>query len=370
MKAKVLMCTLVASAGLFMGCDPKPVDPVVPPIQQEETFIKGADVSWCSEMEASGRKFYNAKGEGRDLFALMKESGLGAVRLRVWVNPSKFGYGAWCDKADVIAKAKRAKAQGLKVMVDFHYSDFFADPSRQTTPLDWKDMSLSELQQAVSVHTKEILQALKSEGVDVAWVQTGNEINSGMLWDSGKIDWNKDAKTRYNTFVQLHNTAYDAVKSVYSDASVIMHYAGTVKAAEWDGWFFKEVREAGAKFDMIGLSLYPDFSSWSSTESGVESNPNAAAAVSSLHTLFNVPVMVVETGFSSSDSALAARVMSDLVGRLSKIKGCSGVFYWEPEVDGKWKPSYYGTLGWQAYQMGAFTSDGKPGEAFAAFAAS
>lgn len=321
-------------------------------------------------MEASGRKFYNAKGEGRDLFALMKESGLGAVRLRVWVNPSKFGYGAWCDKADVIAKAKRAKAQGLKVMVDFHYSDFFADPSRQTTPLDWKDMSLSELQQAVSVHTKEILQALKSEGVDVAWVQTGNEINSGMLWDSGKIDWNKDAKTRYNTFVQLHNTAYDAVKSVYSDASVIMHYAGTVKAAEWDGWFFKEVREAGAKFDMIGLSLYPDFSSWSSTESGVESNPNAAAAVSSLHTLFNVPVMVVETGFSSSDSALAARVMADLVGRLSKIKGCSGVFYWEPEVDGKWKPSYYSTLGWQAYQMGAFTSDGKPGEAFEAFAAS
>ena len=220
------------------------------------------------------------------------------------------------------------------------------------------------------MHTKEILQALKSEGVDVAGVQTGNEINSGMLWDSGKIDWNKDAKTRYNTFVQLHNTAYDAVKSVYSDASVIMHYAGTVKAAEWDGWFFKEVREAGAKFDMIGLSLYPDFSSWSSTESGVESNPNAAAAVSSLHTLFNVPVMVVETGFSSSDSALAARVMADLVGRLSKIKGCSGVFYWEPEVDGKWKPSYYSTLGWQAYQMGAFTSDGKPGEAFEAFAAS
>ena len=372
MKAKDSLLILVASASFFLLQACNPADkPSIPPAKPDSSaFVKGADISWCTEMEASGRKFYNRKGESRELFALLKESGLDAVRLRVWVNPSRFGYGAWCDKADLLAKAKRAKAQGLKVMVDFHYSDFFADPSRQTTPLDWKDMSLSELQQAMSVHTKDVLQTLKNEGIEVEWVQTGNEINNGMLWDCGKIDWNKDAKTRYDNFVLLQNTAYDAVKSVYSDAAVILHYAGAVKAAEWDGWFFKELRDEGAKFDMIGLSFYPDYDNWSSSESGSDSNSNAAAAVSSLLDLFKLPVMVVETGFSSSDDALAASVMKDLVTRLSKIEGCKGVFYWEPEVDGTWKPSYYTKIGWQAYTMGAFTSEGKMGEAFEAFAAS
>ena len=101
------------------------------------TFARGADISWCTEMEADGKTFRNADGEERDIFVLMKELGMNAIRLRVWVNPQRFGYGQWCDKNDVLAKAKRAHAQGLDLLIDFHYIDFFADPGTKTMPLDW-----------------------------------------------------------------------------------------------------------------------------------------------------------------------------------------------------------------------------------------
>ena len=152
---------------------------------QSTTFARGADISWCTEMEADGQKFYNADGIETDIFALMKEIGMSAIRLRVWVNPTKYGYGAWCDKADVIAKAKRAHAQGLDLMIDFHYSDFFADPKRQDTPLEWKDYDLEQLKTAVADHTKDVLQALKDEGIEPKWVQVGNETNAKVSSQNG-----------------------------------------------------------------------------------------------------------------------------------------------------------------------------------------
>ena len=198
---------------------------------QNTTFARGADISWCTEMEADGQKFYNADGIETDIFALMKEIGMSAIRLRVWVNPTKYGYGAWCDKADVIVKAKRAHEQGLDLMIDFHYSDFFADPDRQDTPLEWKDYDLEQLKTAVADHTKDVLQALKDEGIEPKWVQVGNETNGGMMWENGQIDWNKSGKARYANYVSLSNAGYDAVKEILPDAYVIVHIADAFKAA-------------------------------------------------------------------------------------------------------------------------------------------
>ena len=327
---------------------------------QSTTFARGADISWCTEMEADGQKFYNADGIETDIFALMKEIGMSAIRLRVWVNPTKYGYGAWCDKADVIAKAKRAHAQGLDLMIDFHYSDFFADPDRQDTPLEWKDYDLEQLKTAVADHTKDVLQALKDEGIEPKWVQVGNETNGGMMWENGQIDWNKTGKARYANYVSLSNAGYDAVKEILPDAYVIVHIADAFKAADYQGWFYKEFQEAGGKFDMIGLSHYPDWTDWDSDKSDAASNKNAANSVKTLGDLFNVPVMIVETGFSSYDPTKGAEVMTDLFGLTKDLPQCAGIFYWEPETDGEWKPAYYDTLGWNAYEMGAFTTDGKP----------
>ena len=333
---------------------------------QTSDFARGADISWCTEMEADGRVFRNAEGTETELFALMKQIGMTAIRLRVWVNPTKFGYGAWCDKADVLAKAKRAHAANLDLMIDFHYSDFFADPGTQNTPLDWADYPMDRLKTAMAEHTKDVLQTLKAEGIEPRWVQVGNETNSGMLNPMGKIDWNKSGTARYTNYVVLSNAGYDAVKEVLPDAQVIIHLGGTENAK----WFFTDFKAAGGKFDMIGLSHYPTTAEWnSSSSSATHSNINAAKCVSEAIATFHVPVMICETGFESWRPEVASEVMHDLMSRMKSIPQCAGVFYWEPEVDGQWKPAYYQQLGWGAYGMGAFTTDGRPTAALDAFAA-
>ena len=147
------------------------------PIAAHAQWASGADVSWVDQEESSGYKFYNSSGTQTDPFVLLKNLGVNAVRLRVWVNPS----GGWCDGADVLYKAKRAIAQGQRIMIDFHYSDSWADPGQQTIPAAWTDHSLSALETDVYQHTYSILNYLKSNGVTVTWVQVGNEINSGLL---------------------------------------------------------------------------------------------------------------------------------------------------------------------------------------------
>ena len=337
-------------------------------VRAQSNFVRGADVSWGTEMEASGKKFYTTSGQETDLFALMKTIGMNAVRLRVWVNPLGYGYGAWCDQADVVEKAERAQEQGLDVMIDFHYSDFFADPGRQEMPKDWSGYTFDQVKAAVADHTKEVLTALKQKGIAPKWVQVGNETNNGFIFDHGKIDWNKSGSARYTNYVTLSNAGYDAVKEVFPDAYVIVHIANAYKAADYDGWFYKEFKEAGGKFDMIGLSHYPDNNDWDSTKSDVASNANAANSVKTLGDLFKVPVMIVETGFNVQDADKASKVMTDLFNKTKDLSQCAGIIYWEPLADGVWKPDYYTTVGWGAYNMGAFTTDGRPTAALDAFA--
>ena len=337
-------------------------------VRAQSNFVRGADVSWGTEMEASGKKFYTTSGQETELFALMKTIGMNAVRLRVWVNPLGYGYGAWCDQADVVEKAERAQEQGLDVMIDFHYSDFFADPGRQEMPKDWSGYTFDQVKAAVADHTKEVLTALKQKGIAPKWVQVGNETNNGFIFDHGKIDWNKSGSARYTNYVTLSNAGYDAVKEVFPDAYVIVHIANAYKAADYDGWFYKEFKEAGGKFDMIGLSHYPDNNDWDSTKSDVASNANAANSVKTLGNLFKVPVMIVETGFNVQDADKASKVMTDLFNKTRDLSQCAGIIYWEPLADGVWKPDYYTTVGWGAYNMGAFTTDGRPTAALDAFA--
>ena len=324
---------------------------------QTLTMARGADVSWCTEMEADGKKFYNTSGTETDLFALLKEMGMTAIRLRVWVNPAQYGYGAWCDKADVLAKARRAHAQGMDLMIDFHYSDFFADPENQRIPSDWAGYSQKQLTEAITTHTTDVLQTLKNEGIEPKWVQVGNETNSGMLKPTGAIDWDKSGSARFTAYAALSNAGYDAVKAVLPSALVIVHLGGTENAR----WFFPDFKSAGGKFDMIGLSHYPTEAEWNSTAAtATHSNVSAARYVKEAATTFGVPVMICETGFDVSKPVLAKEVMADLFSRMTDSGHCAGIFYWEPEVDGQWKPTYYSTMNWGAYGMGAFTTGGRP----------
>ena len=234
-------------------------------------FAKGADISWITELEAGGHRFYNAAGEERECTALMKELGLNAVRLRVWVDPK--AHDNWCNTPDMVAKAKRAKDLGMDVMVDFHYSDWWADPGQQHKPASWKGLALQDLKAAIAEHTTEVLQALKAAGVTPKWVQVGNEIRPGMLWDEDQAlsgasydiracdvkesnTTSTEIKYRANwtNLAAFINTGYDAVKSVFPEAIAIVHLDNGYDA-ELYTWFFDELKKNGGKWDMIGMSI-------------------------------------------------------------------------------------------------------------------
>jgi len=329
---------------------------------ETKTFVAGADISWVTEQEADGVKFYNAAGQERDCFALMKEIGMSAVRLRVWVDPATYGYGAWSDKADVVKKAVRAKNAGLDVMIDFHYSDFFADPGRQETPKAWEGLSLDQLKSKVAAHTTEVLNALKAKGVTPKWVQVGNETRNGMMWPTGQL-WTDagDTAEGWPNYVALTNAGYDAVKQVFSDAIVIIHLNNAWQDCDW---WFEKYKGLGGKMDMIGLSHYPQTES---DKTWAQVNALAIAQTKLLINKYKVPVMIAEVGVKSADEVEAAKALSVFLTEAKKIDQCVGAFYWEPQVYDNWKPSYYIPLGWNAYDQGAFTAEGKPAQCLEAF---
>ena len=324
-------------------------------------YALGADISWVTEMEADGKKFYNAAGEETDCFALMKELGFNAIRLRVWVNPETF-YGPYSDKADVVKKAVRAKEAGMDVMIDFHYSDIFADPQRQQMPKAWEHLSLTELANAVSEHTKDVLGAVVAAGVTPKWVQVGNETRYGMMWPVAKLcAENADSCGGWRNYAYLSNAGYDAVKAVLPNAIVIIHIDNA-----WDdnAWWFDNFTKYGGKMDMIGLSHYPQTNP---DKSAHEMNELALAHIKSLAADYGVKVMVAEVGVKQSDEEIAATVLKEFMDEAKKIDVCAGVFYWEPQIYGYWRPTIYETLNWGSYDMGAFNKDGRPAKALDAF---
>jgi len=307
--------------------DPTPVTPETPegPTVEVPAFAKGVDISWVTEMEKKKYKFYTASGTEMECTALMKELGANAVRYRVWVNPSD----GWCNKADVLVKAKRAQALGLAIMIDFHYSDSWADPSKQNPPAAWKNMDADAMASALAAHTKDVLQALKEAQVDVAWVQVGNETNTGMCLPVGAVSNGNTAG-----FVKLANAGYDAVKAIYPSALVITHHSNAQDLAK-NQWFYDLVIKGGAKFDMIGLSLYPSY--WDDKKKAYPDwSTYCESAVSNfqrLHTYFNKPVMLVEFGMPASEVVKSKAALQYVLDGVKSYDWFKGVFYWEPEAE-------------------------------------
>lgn len=339
--------------------EPVPEVPDIPDVPAEikkNGFADGADISWVTQMENDGVKFYDSEGAVTECTGLMKQIGFDAIRLRVWVDPED----GWCGKDDVLVKAKRAHALGMRLMIDFHYSDSWADPSKQTLPQAWKDYDAEQIAEAVSSHTSEVLELLKDNGINVEWVQIGNEVNSGMLWPSGKVQ----GKTAGN-FIKYLKRGYNAAKEVYPEAKVILHVSNG-HDSELFGWFFDLMEENAATYDMIGMSLYPSW--W---ENGVLNDWKAVAdkCISNIKNVtekYGKPVMLCEIGMPVNEPQMSKEAISYILGQAKKIDQCHGLFYWEPQTDGKWKPSSYEALGWNAYDKGAF-KDGRPTEALDPF---
>ncbi|NDV58254.1 glycosyl hydrolase 53 family protein [Bacteroides sp. 519] len=313
-----------------------------PPVYDMTGFAKGADVSWLTEMEKAGRKFYSAIGRETECITLLRDLGMNSIRLRVWVDPAD----GWCNKGDLLVKAIRANRLGMRLMIDFHYSDSWADPSQQTKPAAWKDLSFNELKEAVSTHTKEILSELKSHNISPEWVQVGNETGNGMLWDTGKASENMEK------YAGLNNAGYDAVKEIFPEAKVIVHLQNG-NDNNLFRWLFDGLKNNGGKWDIIGMSLYPEVETWQNM------NNDCITNVNDMINRYNTEVMICEVGMPYSEAEACKLFLSDLITKAKAVANdkCLGVFYWEPQSYANWKE----------YTLGAFDNNGMPTVALDAF---
>ena len=303
---------------------------------ETSTFWLGADISGTTDLETRKVQLFNTQGEPRECTELMHELGLNAVRLRVWVNPK----GGLCNKDDVVKMALRAKKWGMAVMIDFHYSDWWADPGQQNIPAAWKDMNYPQMKQALADHTRDVLQAIKQAGVDVRWVQVGNETTNGFLWPMGRAQENMDQ------YAGLTDAGYEAVKQVFPQAEVIVHLDGAFDPYRYD-FIFDGLEKYKARYDMIGLSVYPYWDmKGNHTLSWQETVEKATANINRLWTKYHKPMLVVETGVEASKPVEGKEIIAAIIDMAKNQVGghCQGVFYWAPETD-------------RFYKLGAFQNN-------------
>lgn len=338
--------------------------------QENKDFVLGVDMGWLTQYEQEGWQCYDRGGNPRECMEMMgTDYGITAERMRVWVNPEK--YGNWCGKEDVLKKCLRAKKLGQDIMIDFHYGDWWADPKKQPIPAAWLGHSYEQLKKDIANHTIEVLSYLKKNGIKPRWVQVGNETSNGMMYNikTDERGWevaNEDGSYTITEsmghidrqpehYAGFFKAGYEAVKSIFPDAIVIVHLDNGFDNDLYNRNLDVLIR-GGAKFDMIGMSLYPYWSMKGGREPSADKTiTDCILNINKVCNKYGVDVMITETGFEVDEKN--PEVMErgrDQLRRLiydcqTLTNGhCRGVFYWEPQC----RPG--------AYKLGAFTSDGRP----------
>lgn len=220
---------------ILVSCNKE--DANTPAIETENaTFISAVDFSSYPEISNSNPTFYDVEGNQSDVLTLLKDNGINTVRLKLWVNPSSDHAGF----NEVKQFSEILKSNGFKTWLTVHYSDTWADPGRQETPLQWEGINFTRLKDSVYNYTKKVVTELHPD-----YIQIGNEINSGLLHPYGHISNN------FEQFKELMTTAILAVRAQTNDTKIMLHYAGI----EGSNWFFDQVQTLD--YDIIGLSYYP-----------------------------------------------------------------------------------------------------------------
>jgi arabinogalactan endo-1,4-beta-galactosidase len=302
------------------------------PAQAASLTMLGADVSSLQRTLDLGGKYYNASGVQANPYDILKTAGVNYARLRVWNNPAS-GYN---NKAKVLQQAAAIKAKGLKLMVDFHYSDTWADPGKQYPPAAWASYSLTQLQTAVYNYTYDVCTSLKSAGLTPDSVQIGNEINVGMLWPRGQV-----VNSNFTPLASLLKQGYNATKACNSGTQVIIHTADADSMTNMR-WFYDGIKAAGVTWDITGLSYY---CMWHGTLA------NLYNVIVDARTRYGKPVAIVETAYQfttadadSEKNSIPGTVLCDNIPATSagqaqqftwvqntaRNAGAIGVFYWEP----------------------------------------
>jgi arabinogalactan endo-1,4-beta-galactosidase len=351
LKKSLLMAAMLATGVMVLPLGVQAAEAVtIKPVQVASDFIKGADVSMLAEVEKHGGKFYDEKGVQKDAMLILKENGFNYIRLRIWNDPKDAagnGYGGGNnDLATTIALAKRAKANGMKFLLDFHYSDFWTDPGRQNKPKAWANMNIEQMTVAVHDFTKSTVAEFKKAGVLPDMVQIGNEINGGMLWPEGK-SWGQNGG-EFDRLAGLLKAGISGVKEnldAKDHVKIMLHLAEGTKNDTFT-WWFDEITKRDVPFDVIGLSFY---TYWNGPISALKYN------MDDISKRYNKDVIVVEAAYGyttdncdnaennftakeAADAGYPASVqgqadfLHDLMKSIVEVQGNrgKGIFYWEP----------------------------------------
>lgn len=314
MKIKHGMCLLLTAAllgGSLAGCEKEP-EKVTPNVSSDslyvkkvenipEDFILGMDASCVPALENSGVKYYDYDGTEKDVYEILSANGINYIRVRVWNDPhdeAGNGYGGGnCDIENAIAVGKRATANGMKLLVDFHYSDFWADPGKQMTPKAWKGMTIDQKETALYEYTRDCLQKLKDAGVDVGMVQVGNETNGALCgeYSSNLGGWQR--------ICRLFSAGAKAVREVLPQAQVAVHFANPENAEQYAS-YGKNLEYYGVDYDVFASSYYPY---WHGTLE------NLSNVLSNIATTYDKKVMVAETSyaFTAQDTDFSGNTIGD-----------------------------------------------------------
>ena len=304
-------------------------------------FIKGMDISMIKELEAYGASYY-LYGKKEDLFDLLKKCGTNMVRIRIWPDPydeegNSYGGGV-NDLRTTIEIAERAAKSGMDFMVDFHYSDFWADPGKQVKPKAWEGLAGEALETAVYLHTVDTLKALRNQKLVPAMVQVGNEITKGLLWPDGHVD-------QPERMAALLQAGIGAVREECPNAKIVLHLDFGTDNEMYRKWF-DQIAPYGLDFDVIGMSYYPH---WNGSIKLLSDNMNdvsrrygkdvliAETAIGYTTETFGCKgtVYSVEqekaTGYPATQEGQEAflRNLYTVVRSVQNERG-TGVFYWEP----------------------------------------
>ncbi|MBE6202168.1 MAG: antitoxin [Rikenellaceae bacterium] len=274
----------------------------------ERPYAVGADISWLQSQEDSGIRFSDNGTEG-DAIEILRDNGFNYIRLRIFVNPkSELGYSqrdGYCDLEHTLEMARRIKDAGMYFLLDFHYSDNWADPAKQIMPQAWQTYSYEEVKEAVYNHTREVLEALNAQGTTPDMVQVGNEVSNGMLWPYGAV------RHSFSGLCDLLKEGVRAVREYAPDAEVMIHVALGGQAEESER-FFNAMAEYEVEYDIIGQSYYPE---WHGTLAELEANLNK------LVVQYNKPIIVVEYRDHYLD---IERIVSSIPNNMGR-----GTFIWE-----------------------------------------
>ena len=310
----------------------------------------GGDISMLPKYEQAGVVYKDKNGNTvSDVIAFFKQEGMNSMRVRLFVDPSKDSDKAVCQDLDYVKSlGKRIKDAGMQFMLDFHYSDTWADPAKQWTPDAWKSLSDADLANKVYEYTKDCLQQLKNAGAEPDMIQTGNEISYGMLWGTqaavGNNQTNRcftnSSTANWNRFFNLLKKAGLACREVCPNAKIILHSERTPKPGVLTD-FFDRMKNNAIDYDIIGLSYYPDH------------HGNLATLETALNTLeskaYGKDIMIVETGYSyawaiGSEFDYTATYpyteegqrsfTADLITKLNAHTSVKGLFWWWPEDNG------------------------------------